>query len=378
MQRTNLLPATLATIVSLGSMALIGGCTWSPQPNLTGVGVPGGGATGTNDGAGGKRNPGVGGTGQTVDSAAPPPTMDANCGSTRNSTFRQPPDLLLVFDRSGSMAADPATGRNCMPAATCPSKWNQAVAAVGMAVANSQTTIRWGLKLFSSTGNGCAVMPGAEVAIDLNTAPAITAALAGAGPNGSTPTTAAVTLGGDYLASLTTPNPRFIVLVTDGQPTCANNNGNGDDSPAAIAAVTAQAARGYGTFVIGVATANDPMAAATLTGMSTAGLHPRPGTPNYYVVNNTAELVTALGNIGTLVASCTFILATPPPDANNVVVVADGKIVPRGVLPTDDGWTYGAGMMSVTLGGSYCQDVMNNVVMNVEVLFGCGGITPIP
>jgi len=221
-------------------------------------------------------------------------------------------------------------------------------------------------------------MPGAEVAIDLNTAPAITAALAGAGPNGSTPTTAAVTLGGDYLASLTTPNPRFIVLVTDGQPTCANNNGNGDDSPAAIAAVTAQAARGYGTFVIGVATANDPMAAATLTGMSTAGLHPRPGTPNYYVVNNTAELVTALGNIGTLVASCTFILATPPPDANNVVVVADGKIVPRGVLPTDDGWTYGAGMMSVTLGGSYCQDVMNNVVMNVEVLFGCGGITPIP
>jgi hypothetical protein len=249
---------------------------------------------------------------------------------------------------------------------------------VGTAVANSQTTIRWGLKLFSSTGNGCAVMPGAEVPIGLNTAPAIATVLAGAGPNGSTPTTLAMTLGGDYLASLTTPNPRFIVLVTDGQPTCANSNGNGDDSAAAIAAVGAQAARGYGTFVIGVATASDAMATATLTQMSTAGRHPRPGTPNYYVVNNTTELAAALANIGGQVASCTFALTSQPPDVDNVVVVADGKAVPKGVLPTDNGWTYGAGMMSVTLGGSYCQDVMNNVIMNVEVLFGCGGITPVP
>jgi hypothetical protein len=378
MHRTNLLSPSLATIVSLGSVALIGACTWSPPPNVN-VEIAGGGNTGTSDGAGGK-HPGVGGTGVTVDSAVQPPTADANCGSTRNPTSRLPPDLLLVFDRSGSMTQDPATGRNCTPVATCPSKWNQATAAVGTAVASSQTTIRWGLKLFSS-GNGCDVMPGADVPIDLNTAPAITTALDVADPNGNTPTTAAVTLGGDYLASLTTPNARFIVLVTDGLPTCANGDGARDDSMAAIAAVAAQAARGYGTFVIGVATARGAtgaMAVATLTSMSTAGMHPRPGTPNYYEVNNTAELVAALGDIGTQVASCTFALTTQPPDVNNVVVVADGKTVPKGALPTDDGWTYGAGMMSVTLGGSYCQDVMTGVVSNVEVLFGCGGVTPIP
>jgi hypothetical protein len=364
--------AVSVAVTFLGSFAMLaGGCTWSPPPNI-------GSATdtGPGSGAGGERNPGVGGMGVTVDSGPSTPTTDANCGSSRNPTSRLDPDLLLIFDRSGSMAADPATGRNCTPAATCPSKWNQATAAVNMAVASSQAMIRWGLKLFSSTGNGCGVTPGAQVGIGLNTAPAIAAALGGAGPAGSTPTTMAMTLGGDYLATLTTPNPRFIVLVTDGQPTCAGGNGNGDDSPAAIAAVAAQAARGYGTFVIGVATANDAMATATLTSMSTAGMHPRPGTPNYYVVNNTAELVTALGAIGTQVASCTFTLANAPPDPANVVVLADGKPVPKDMLPTDDGWTYGAGMTSVTLTGTYCQDVLNSVVQNVEVLFGCNGITP--
>ena len=210
--------AVLATLVALGSVVCVGACSWSPPPNINAE--IGGGGNGGN-GGGSRRSSGTGGrTGVTVDAAPPIPTMDANCGSTRNPTTRQPPDLLLVFDRSGSMAEDPATGQSCMPAATCPSKWNQATAAVNMAVANSQTTIRWGLKLFSTNGNNCNVNAGVQVNIGLNSANAIAGALAGAGPAGATPTTLAMTRAGDYLAGLTTPNPRFIVLVTDGQPTC--------------------------------------------------------------------------------------------------------------------------------------------------------------
>ncbi len=369
--------APIASLLGLGSLGFAAACTWSPPLNVSPQAT--GGSPGTAGGAGGRIDGGAGGTGIPFDSGPMTPTVDANCGSTRNSTTRVPPDLLLVFDRSGSMSADPATGRNCTPTATCPSKWNQATAAVNTAVAGSQAMIRWGLKLFSTNGNGCTVAPGVQVNIGLNTAPAIAAALGGAGPAGSTPTTMAMTLAGDYLASLTTPNSRFIVLVTDGQPTCAGGNGTGDDSPAAIAAVAAQAARGYGTFVIGVATASDAMATATLTQMSVAGMHPRTGTPNYYVVNNTAELVAALQLIGTQVASCTFNLASTPPDPNNVVVVGDGNIiVPKDALPTDNGWMYGAAMTSITLTGTYCQDVMNGVTTNVEALFGCGGITPVP
>lgn len=370
--------ALFVSLVGLLGFGFVAGCTWAQPKNLALEAV--GGSPGAAGGVGGSRSTGTGagGTGVVVDAAPATPTMDANCGATRNTAMRVPPDLLLVFDRSGSMLEDPATGDDCAPAATCPSKWNQATTAVRTAVASSQTTIRWGLKLFSTNGNGCMVDPGVQVSTGFNTQPAIAAALAGARPSGSTPTTMAMTLAGDYLATLATPNPRFIVLVTDGQPTCAGGDGDGDDSPAAVAAVAAQAARGYGTFVVGIATSSIAMADTTLTQMSAAGMHPRVGTPNYYVVNNTAELVAALGKIGTQVGSCTFSLASAPPDPSNVVVLADGKIVPKAAQPTDNGWTYGAAMTSVTLTGTYCQDVMSGVTTSVEALFGCGGITPIP
>jgi hypothetical protein len=305
------------------------------------------------------------------------PTDDANCGVTNHQGNRLPPDLLLVFDKSTSMLQDPTTGMNCMPAATCPSKWNQMVTGVNMAVAASATQISWGLKLFSDpTRNGCVVNAGAEVPIALNNAGAIMTTLAATRANGNTPTTLALTLAGDYLAGLpaTDMNPKFIVLATDGAPNCgAGGNGTADDANA-IAAVAAQAARGFGTFVVGLATANDAMATATLTGMSAMGGHPRAGTPNYYLANNTADLVAALGTIGTQVTSCTFTLDAVPPVPGNVRVTADGATVPENDI---NGWKYEAGMRSITLTGTYCSDVLNMVTKNVSVLFGCAGI-PIP
>jgi von Willebrand factor type A domain len=360
MHRTN------ALTVSILSLGLFGGaCTWTPDPNVNGGGAAGGG--------GHRPTGGTGGTGVTVDGSTLP-TADANCGVTNHMGNRLPPDLLLVFDRSGSMAEDPTTGNNCNPAATCPSKWNQATTAVGMAVTASEGTIRWGLKLFSTNGNNCTVNAGAQVPIALNNGTAITTALGNAGPAGSTPTTAAVTRGGDYLATLTTDNPRFLVLVTDGQPTCAGGNGNGADDAAAVAAVATQAARGYGTFVVGIATVGNTGADGTLSMMSTNGMHARAGTPNYYVVNNTAELVTALESIGTQVSSCTFTLDTIPPNPANVRVEGDGTPIPANL---NNGWVYEPGMRSITLKGSYCDNVLNSTIKSVVVLFGCGN-TPIP
>ena len=365
MHRTNLL------FVSLVSLGIMGGCTWSPEQNLNGGGAAGGAGRRTSGG-------GPAGIGVTVDGSMQP-TGDSNCGVTNHQGNRLPPDLLLVFDKSGSMLEDPTTGMNCTPAATCASKWNQMVTGVNMAVAASETTISWGLKLFSDPQrNGCVVNAGVEVPIALNSAGAITTRLAMTRANGNTPTTLALTRAGDYLAALpaTDMNPKFIVLATDGAPNCGAGGGQqgAADDANAIAAVGAQAARGFGTFVIGLATANDAMATATLTGMSAMGGHARAGSPNYYLANNTADLVAALSTIGTQVTSCTFTLDAVPPVPNNVKVTADGATVPENDV---NGWKYETGMRSITLTGSYCADVLNNVTKSVQVLFGCAGI-PIP
>ena len=103
--------------------------------------------------------------------------------------------------------------------------------------------------------------------------------------------------------------------------------------------------------MVGLATSNDAQANMTLTSMSTNGGHPRAGTPNYYLANNTDELVAALATITGQVRSCTFALSGMPPDPLAVKVQADGKTVPASAT---DGWGYNPQMTSVILTGSYC------------------------
>ena len=47
--------------------------------------------------------PGQGGNSGGVGGSGSLPTGDANCGSTTSQTTREPPDVLLLLDRSGSM-----------------------------------------------------------------------------------------------------------------------------------------------------------------------------------------------------------------------------------------------------------------------------------
>jgi von Willebrand factor type A domain len=298
------------------------------------------------------------------------PIVDATCVTT-HAGARLPVDVLLIFDRSGSMVEDPSTGQNCLPQATCPSKWNQATAAIEQAVGNTESTVRWGLMMFPSpslASAACQVIAGAQVPIAPMNAVAITSALAATAPSGNTPTTAALAAAGDYLSTLTTPNQRFMVLVTDGAPTCGALIQNTADDANAIMAVTTQASRGFGTFVVGIATATDAQADFTLSAMSTAGMHPRPGTPNYYVTNNTPELVAALDSIASQVNSCTFSLDAVPPVPANVTVTGDGNIIPRN---DNNGWVYEPGMLSITLTGEYCQRVVTGALQNVAAIFGC-------
>jgi hypothetical protein len=346
---------------------LVGGCAFNAERTGPGTGTGNGGrgatiGTGTGASGGGAR----GGTTGVTDGGGITPSADANCGLQTYGLDKLPPDLLLILDKSGSMGMD-AAGQRCNMAGC--SKWDQMTGAINTVVAMTETTTRWGLKFFPND-NACGVNNGVTVPIGPNNAAAINGAIAGVAPGGNTPTRSAETSGGAYLMGLPDPNPKFIVLATDGLPNCGmGGNAMNSDAPGAERAVLDVAMMGIQTFVIGIATQGSN-ADATLTTMAMNGGRPRAGTPPYYPVTNGADLVTALGTIQGQITSCTFNLGTVPPDPSNIAVMGDGHTIPKS---DTNGWSYVAGMRSVILNGSYCDAVKAMTLKSVQAIFGCPG-----
>jgi hypothetical protein len=286
-----------------------------------------------------------------------------------------PAEILIIFDRSVSML-DPATGGSCGNPTPCGSKWKEMTTAVQQVVMQTDTTINWGLKLFADMG-ACGVAASATVPVAAGNGAAISAALTGSAPGGHTPTRVAVQAGAAYLKSLTTPNPKYILLATDGIPNCipGNKSQTAYDMAGATQAVMDAAGMGIPTFVLGVGTGGSSADAMvfdpTLTSLATAGGKPRAGTPNYYHVSSSADVVAALATIQGQANSCVFNLAQVPPDPTNIAIRGSGNTrVPQD--PTHvEGWDYGPGMRSVQLYGSYCAHVVDGTLTDIQAIFGC-------
>jgi hypothetical protein len=243
-------------------------------------------------------------------------------------------------------------------------------AAINQVVMQTQSTIRWGLKYFPDQGAcGVGAMPAVPIA-DMNAA-AIAASIAATQPNGSTPTAMAIAGASMYAATLADPNPKYILLATDGLPNCGAGGGGDPDAPAAIKAVMDSAMMGVPVFVVGIGTVAE--ATATLTAMAVAGGRPQAADPKYYPVSSTAELVNVLGTIGGMIGSCSFGLGTPPPDPSNIAVTAGGAKIPKDPGHVS-GWDYGTGQTSVQLFGKWCDDAKAGKLTDVKAIFGCPGV----
>jgi hypothetical protein len=352
------------------------GAAGSSGGSTTSSGAAGTGAGGSATGAGGSAV-GQGGTSgiTTPFCVDQGPDCIRACGLTSFPVQKLPPEILIIFDQSISMV-DPATGGSCGMPTACGSKWMEMTTAVTSVVTTTDKTINWGLKLFADMG-ACGVLPGATVPVAINNGAAITAALMATGPKGHTPTRLAVQAGAAYLQTLTTPNPKFILLATDGIPNCipGNKSQTAYDMAGATQAVADALALGLPTFVLGVGTGGGTADAMvfdpTLTSLSAAGGKARAGTPNYYHVSSSADVVAALAMIQSQANSCVFNLAQVPPDPTNIAIRGAGGVkIPKD--PTHaNGWDYGPGMKSVQLYGSYCMDVVSGVLKDVQAVFGC-------
>jgi hypothetical protein len=365
-------------VVALGLLAGCARVVESPPVNGDGAvppaaGSPFGGGGGTSGGGGpgggavddgGMAAGGLGGSSGSSGSSGP--SADGpNCGLTRFAVQRLPPNVLIILDKSTSML-DFAKGLLGCLFLQCNSKWTDMKNALTATVTATQGTINWGLKLFPTDGS-CGVSEGVAAPVAPNNASAVNGVIAANNPSGSTPTRLALEGGGRYLMGLSTPNPRYIVLATDGLPTCSEQ-GNGADDAATIKAVADIAAAGVPVYVIGVGTQGG--GDATLNAMAMSGGKPRAADPAYYPVTTSADLSAALSAIGGQIVTCTLPIQDPP-DPTNIAVDADGVRVPRSAT---DGWDYGADMKSIQLSGTWCANYQNGTIKDVQTIFGCPGV----
>jgi hypothetical protein len=365
----------LASVVTAGNT----GCKFTPRPDnaTTGSGGTGGSEVSASGGA------------KVVYDAGPPlsdapreyitagdvgedagPSVDANCGNQPFQVVIPPPNLLIVLDRSQSMTEDATGDRNNIPLAN--QKWTLVTKAINEVVAATEKTIKWGLMFFGSD-SACAVETTATVPPALDNAMAIASAITGTEPRSYTPTAKGELAAGTYLSGVQDMGSKFILLATDGQPTCGAPTfmGTDADDPAAIQAVQTVASMGIPTYVIGIATTASKTADATLNTMAEMGGQPRAATPKYYPVMNTADLVGALTEIKSKVMGmCTYPLGDPGMNADltKTTVTVDGKSVPQG---DPDGWDFDAGNKSITFKGSMCSALMTGSATKVQVLYGC-------
>jgi hypothetical protein len=337
------------TILALVSSLALGGCL-SNLPDHGGAGN----GTGSGNGTGG----------------ADTPNGD-NCGVQNFMLARGgTPDLLLVQDISGSMNQTEADGDAA--ATGLPSKWTEIRAAI-QSVVTTTTTVDWGLMMFpsSAAGGGNACVPATpNVAIKAGNNQLIADTLTGTTPNGNTPTAAAMNSAVKYLNGLTDGSAKYIVLATDGEPnSCGSSQ---DDSAGAVAAVTAAAAAGINTFVVGIGTAMG--AQSTLNNMAKAGkqVNPQGNGVSYYPVTSQGALETVLGTITGQIVSCSYALQAAPANPDLVSIVADGMTISRD--PTHmNGWDFGPGDKSVVFYGAACTGLQGAKM--IGAVYGCPPIT---
>jgi hypothetical protein len=373
-----------AAAVAAAVFVACGGPTPLDVPlGATGPGAQKGSGGGANGSSTAPIISGIGGSTGSVATTPAEVTEATSCALTTANLTKQPADLLLVLDKSGSMTSSISSTNDCQNAAagpdagSCQERWGTMVSGLNAVLSGASGDVNWGLQLFNIDGT-CGVAAAPEVPIAPGSAATVQQTIAGVTPNGNTPTRAAINAGVAYLQTLTDTNGKYILLATDGEPNCLTTSGGGKrgggggsgsgDVPGTVAAITAAAALGYKVYVIGVGPET-----GNLDNFALAG-----GTDHYYPALSPQDLNAALATIVGTVASCTFSLGKAPPDPSNVAVQFNGDKSLRAPHDTThtDGWDYSSSTnTTIQLYGSWCDNVTNGTYTAATILEGCPGQT---
>lgn len=301
-----------------------------------------------------------------------PDVANGECAQQNFLISSKPADVLLVLDRSASME------ENKVPSGE--SRWAAVVPSLTAVIAETDSSVSWGLKVFpEGEGSECiaaSVTDAIPVQIMPGNAANVNAAIMATTPSGNgTPTGEAIKRATAYLQSRGASN-QYILLATDGDPSCPS----GDDvaEPYAYDAISAAKAAGFPTYVIGVLDpVKDKSKFAILNQMAELGGTSRSDNPvadKFFQAYSKEELTAAIKAVTGQVASCVFEFTMKPPAPDNIAVKINGVRVEQDKTHAG-GWDYTSDQtMALELYGDACQQVKDATENKVDIIFGCRGV----
>ncbi len=312
-------------------------------------------------------------------------SIDDTCERATVHTALTTPEMLIVLDRSGSMSPElNDTGTD---------RWSGSVQAVDDVTASFEQQIDFGLMTFpdaSGSGGGDPIDllaglldPSAcstgtlNVPIAPTNADAISQTLGSMSPGGFTPTASTLmeaytVLNESEAGDQRAISPKYVLLVTDGDPNCSDGGGGGglaalgqldpNARQATLDAIEMLRDAGIQTFVVGYQTAGTQFS-SQLDQMAAAG---GTGDTAHHSVSSGADLTSTFQAIAERVLSCSYQLDKAVSDPSYVLVTVDGKA--RAYQNASDGWTLGPDNRTVVLTGAACDDLQQGAAFTVEVL----------
>lgn len=387
----------LGVAIALGSVACsadAGGAS-NVMNQDPAMGTDGGATGGVSNGAAGANTGGPGGTNTGSGTTG---GLDNTCEKRAVKADKIIPDMLIVLDKSGSMVWPGCTAANNPPQAGCSNgvsttppyqmpfdRWVPSVAALKTTTAALEERVRFGLMIFPSDpipatlfppklAEGC--QPGMVFeAPALRTAARIATALDSETADGdSTPIPGTLKAAHEALGSGLTgpdqaPKPKYVLLVTDGAPTCRVDNRPALTAEEAnmdtYAEIDSLTQDGIKTYVIGYDTRSTADLAVVLDEMARRG---GTGATAHQEVTDENSLLDAITAIAGDITTCTYKLDMPVPDVKKVSVILDGKPQKNG----ENGWVLGMDMKTIELRGKACDTLQDaEVVHGLDITVEC-------
>jgi hypothetical protein len=294
------------------------------------------------------------------------PEGDDGCADVQVQVEPITPTLVLLVDQSGSMTEDFAG----QP------RWDAMYETLmdpgDGVVANLQSTVRFGLTLYSSVdgfeGGECPLLTTVEPALD-NLGP-IDAVFGPADPIDETPTGESLAAVAQALAAFEADGPKGIVLATDGEPDTCDVPNPQEGQQVSLDAAAQAFDLGLTTFIISV---GNEVGADHLQEMANVGVGKDPDDPMpapYYQALDAQQLVDAFEEIIGSFVSCDLLID----GIVDLEQACDGTVFLDG-MPLECGTDYELPDAStLRLLGQACETLQDGGQHTVDASWPCGAV----